>query len=392
MNYIRLRLIWLYGICSHIRSYISLSEYMIVIMQNDKHNNASLNWNNIVNQEARTVGDDADLGRIKGLFDQFIVTERGTINKEKFYIPKSLIRSYDGEILRFNITEQEAKNAFMHDEPPSDEESKQMQAITERLVASRKELTETLISASTNVDRKEVSEVRPWKNEKLDEMKQETQLDAKSKYNNDRVTAVIKKGEEIKENLAVTTTDITKHISMPKIDEELLEKIKLAASEFKHMLVSGAKVAKSGAKVAKQKIEEKQKLEAEKQTQKDAEKISKMGSLATELTNSFNNVLLEIETRPYAEQVQIYKGLLKLMNQQRKLVKAREDLATKLKGSVLRPIHNKSRNAAEDSSLGRNEEDQKQKQLPKEPVLSMPEPQLPELNIANTTDLNNNNN
>jgi hypothetical protein len=227
---------------------------------------------------------------------------------------------------------------------------------------------------------------------KLDEMKQETQLDAKSKYNNDRVTAVIKKGEEIKENLAVTTTDITKHISMPKIDEELLEKIKLAASELKHMLVSGAKVAKSGAKVAKQKIEEKQKLEAEKQTQKDAEKISKMGSLATELTNSFNNVLLEIETRPYAEQVQIYKGLLKLMNQQRKLVKAREDLATKLKGSVLRPIHNKSRKAAEDSSLGRNEEDQKQKQLPKEPVLPMPEPQLPELNIANTTDLNNNNN
>jgi hypothetical protein len=146
-------------------SYISLSEYMIVIMQNDKHNNASLNWNNIVNQEARTVGDDADLGRIKGLFDQFIVTERGTINKEKFYIPKSLIRNYDGEILRFNITEQEAKNAFMHDEPPSDEKSKQMLAITERLVASRKELTETLISASTNVDRKEVSEVRPWKNE-----------------------------------------------------------------------------------------------------------------------------------------------------------------------------------------------------------------------------------
>lgn len=68
-----------------------------------------------------------------------------------------------------------------------------------------------------------------------------------------------------------------------------------------------------------------------------------MGNLATELTNSFNNVLLEIETRPYAEQEQIYKGLLKLMNQQRKLVKARQDMTTKLKGSVLKPIHNKSR-------------------------------------------------
>lgn len=225
-------------------------------MQNDKHNNASLNWNNIINQEARTVGDDADLGRIKGLFDQFIVTERGTINKEKFYIPKSLISNYDGEILRFNVTEQEAKDAFMHDEPPSDEESKQMQTTTERLVASRKELTETLISASSKVDRKEVSGSGPEKNQELDDMKQETQLDAKSKYNNDRVTAVIKKGEEIKENLSVATTDVTKH--MPKIDDEMLEKIKLAASEFKHILVSGAKAAKSGAKVAKQKIEEKQ--------------------------------------------------------------------------------------------------------------------------------------
>jgi hypothetical protein len=110
-----------------------------------------------------------------------------------------------------------------------------------------------------------------------------------------------------------------------------------------------------------------------------------MASLATELTNSFSNVLLEIETRPYAEQEQIYKGLLKLMNHQRKLVKARQDLATKLKGS------DESRKAAEEhSSVGSNEEDQKQKQLPKEPVLPMP--QLPEINIANTIDFNNNNN
>lgn len=150
-------------------------------------------------------------------------------------------------------------------------------------------------------------------------------------------------------------------------------------------MVSGAKAAKSGAKVAKQKIEE-------KQAQRDAEKISKMGGLAAQLTNSFDNILFEIKTRPYAEQEQIYKGLLKLMNQQRKLVKARRDLATKLKGSVDKPVVNESRKAAEEHSIvrGNEEEDQKQKQLPKESELPIPEPQLPEINIANTN-VNNDN-
>jgi hypothetical protein len=373
-------------------------------MQNDKDNNTSLNWNYIVNQEARTVDDNADLGKIKGLFDQFIVTERGAITREKFYLPKSLIKNYDGEILYFNITEQEAKDAFMRDAPPSDEDIKYMQSITERLVASRKDLAERLVAAAKVDNEEEVieGEASPRKNEELVEMKQEQQqlqqqehehqLNADHKYNNSKVTAVIKKGEELKENLAATATSATKHISMPKYrEEEIIKKIKLAASEFTHIVVSGAKAAKSGAKAAKKKIEEKQELEAEKQAQRDAEKISKMGGLATQLTNSFDNILFEIETRSYAEQEQIYKGLLKLMNQQRKLVKARRDLATELKGSVDKPVVNETRKEAEEHSIGaRNEEDQKQKQLPKEPELPMPEPQLPEINIEKTTNVNNN--
>ena len=47
-------------------------------------------------------------GKVQGLFEPFVVTEKGTINKEKCYIPKSLIERYDREILYFGITEQEA--------------------------------------------------------------------------------------------------------------------------------------------------------------------------------------------------------------------------------------------------------------------------------------------
>ena len=369
-------------------------------MQSDKdNNNTFVNWNYIVNQEARTVDNDADLGKIKGLFDQFIVTERGAINKEKFYLPRSLLKNYDGEVLYFNITEQEAKDAFMRDVPPSDEEIKYLQSITERLIASRKDLAERLVAAA-KVDNEEeniAGQARPRKNEELVKTKQEQrqlqqqeneqQLNADRKYNNNKVAGVIKKGEELKENLAATAASATKHISMPKYrEEEIIKKMKLAASEFKDIVVFGAKAAKSGAKAAKQKIEEKQELEAEKQAQKDAEKISKMGGLATQLTNSFDNILFEIETRSYAEQEQIYKGLLKLMNQQQKLIKARRDLATKLKGSDKPDVNENRKEAKEHSILGRNEE----KQLPKEPELPMPEPQLPEISIENTTNVNNN--
>lgn len=382
--------------------YVKFQVHMAIIMQNDnENNNTSVNWNYIVNQEARTVDNDADLGKIKGLFDQFIVSERGAINKEKFYLPKSLLKNYDGEILYFNLTEQEAKDAFMRDAPPSDEEIKYLQSITERLVASRKDLAERLVAAAKVDNEEEIiaGEASPRKKERLVKMKQEQQqlqqqeneqqLNADRKYNNNKVAGVIKKGGELKENLAATAASATKHISMPKYrEEEIIKKMKLAASEFRDIVVFGAKAAKSGAKAAKQKIEEKQELEAEKLAQKDAEKISKMGGLARQLTNSFDNILFEIETKSYAEQEQIYKGLLKLMNQQHKLIKARRDLATKLKGSDKPDVNENRKEAKEHSIVGRNGEDQKQ--LPKEPELPMPEPQLPEINIENTTNVNNN--
>jgi hypothetical protein len=41
------------------------------------------------------------------------------INKDKFYIPKDMVESYDGDVIRFSITEEDAKSRFMRDYPPS---------------------------------------------------------------------------------------------------------------------------------------------------------------------------------------------------------------------------------------------------------------------------------
>jgi stress response protein YsnF len=51
--------------------------------------------------------------------DDIVVTERGTLNKEKFYIPKDMVESYNGNMMRFKISEDDAKSRFLRDSPPS---------------------------------------------------------------------------------------------------------------------------------------------------------------------------------------------------------------------------------------------------------------------------------
>lgn len=87
-------------------------------------------------------------------------------------------------------------------------------------------------------------------------------------------------------------------------------------------------------KKTENKIKEVRDASTEKQARADAEKISKMGDLATQFTNSFEDILFEIRTREYIEQEQIYRGFLKLIEQQRKLLIARQNLSTKLNDSV----------------------------------------------------------
>ena len=113
--------------------------------------------------------------------------------------------------------------------------------------------------------------------------------------------------------------------------EEIVRKLKQAASEFKDIIVTGANFAKD-------KIKEQQESAEEKKAEKDAEKISKMGDLAVKFSSSFDDILSEISSRTYEEQEHIYRGFIKLLDQQRELVTARKGLAIKLKGSVQKPL------------------------------------------------------
>ena len=71
-------------------------------------------WNEVIKKEARG-RNAADLGEVLEIRDDIVVTERGTLSKEKFHLPKSIPHGFDGHVLLFDITEEEAKETFMND-------------------------------------------------------------------------------------------------------------------------------------------------------------------------------------------------------------------------------------------------------------------------------------
>ena len=78
----------------------------------------SIEWKDIIKKEARGYEKGDDLGEVQEIGQEFVVTERGRLKKNKFYLPKLLVAGYDGEVLWFNITEQEAEDNFKKDRPP----------------------------------------------------------------------------------------------------------------------------------------------------------------------------------------------------------------------------------------------------------------------------------
>src|SRR5437867_525741 len=74
-------------------------------------------WKEVIKKEARGL-KDADLGEVQEVKETIVITERGSINKERFYLPKSIPHGYNGRILLFDITEEGAKQKFTT-EPPT---------------------------------------------------------------------------------------------------------------------------------------------------------------------------------------------------------------------------------------------------------------------------------
>ncbi len=55
------------------------------------NSNNIFNTEDIIKKEARGLGYDADFGEIQEVGIEYIVTQKGIMDKDKYYIPKNLV-------------------------------------------------------------------------------------------------------------------------------------------------------------------------------------------------------------------------------------------------------------------------------------------------------------
>ncbi|MDQ3970184.1 MAG: hypothetical protein M3227_00665 [Thermoproteota archaeon] len=84
---------------------------------------SNINWADVIKKEARGKTDKDDLGKVQKVWDNHILTVKGILKKTYFYISKELVECFDGQILRFKVTEREkdAKEVIINKSPTVEE-------------------------------------------------------------------------------------------------------------------------------------------------------------------------------------------------------------------------------------------------------------------------------
>ena len=81
-------------------------------------------WSMLKDKKVIT-NDGKDIGEIKDISDNYIRLEKGSIKKDKFWIPKYTADAYDGKHLWLLINEEEVHSKYEYgDESPTGEEYK----------------------------------------------------------------------------------------------------------------------------------------------------------------------------------------------------------------------------------------------------------------------------
>ncbi len=122
-------------------------------------------WNEIIKKEARGI-DDADFGEIQSVDPEYVLTQKGIIDKEFFSFPKNLAQGYDGDRIWFKVTEEEARNSYM--------QSQNVNLLDQGDSSSNNIETETTYDNSLSNTKTE-EEVIPLMAEKLDIAKTEVE-------------------------------------------------------------------------------------------------------------------------------------------------------------------------------------------------------------------------
>ena len=72
---------------------------------------SNIDWSDTIKKEAEGLNGE-DFGEVQDVSNGFVLVQRGIINKERFLIPQGLAESYDGDIVRFSISEDDMLNKY----------------------------------------------------------------------------------------------------------------------------------------------------------------------------------------------------------------------------------------------------------------------------------------
>src|ERR1044071_8606227 len=73
--------------------------------------NSNIDWNDTIKKEAEGINGE-DFGEVQDVSNGFVLVQKGILNKERFLIPQELAESYDGDIVRFKISEDELLSKY----------------------------------------------------------------------------------------------------------------------------------------------------------------------------------------------------------------------------------------------------------------------------------------
>jgi hypothetical protein len=109
----------------------------------------NLDYSSLSDREAKTL-DNFEIGKVKQVAADYIYTEKGMIQKEKFFVPRRFADRFDGKTLWFSITKMQAESEFKREIPPGPGE------YAKRYTTVEKKITEKTIEIGPSGETKEI--------------------------------------------------------------------------------------------------------------------------------------------------------------------------------------------------------------------------------------------
>ena len=113
--------------------------------------NEEIDWNKVVEKEA--MGENGlDLGTIKQIGDDHVVTEMGGLTKKKYNLPKSKAKSFNGVFLNFSLSDSDVSTYEIKEDNIDSDGDSLMQSL--KSTQQKEEVLVPLIGEDLNVAKK----------------------------------------------------------------------------------------------------------------------------------------------------------------------------------------------------------------------------------------------